>query len=164
MKNIALGFIFKYSEKILPFITRRLYSLSKLKEHIDIDVRSTNPVSICLNQIPKLIIYFKITNKSPYEDIVLYGGEFSIWLKNSGGSQPIGRFNFAKRKVVKKGSTEEISFSRNLNKFEVTFAKEYFGKKENINADISTKFYFSSVLYPIFEVEVNLDNKPCKRE
>lgn len=150
--------------KAPSYLVKKIYSESKFKKHIDIDVRSSSPINISLTRdsIPAISIYLKITNMSPF-DVRLNRAVFSLWVNSDSGSQPLfNHFWILSLTHIKRGTSEEIFCQKELNKFQVEFAKEIKDSRE-ITANLSPfELWFDSSLYPAMVVKTNLENKPCK--
>jgi len=162
--ELILAVLIKILNKGFPSLAKKNYSESEFKEHIDIDVQSSNPIEISLNsELPKITIYLKITNKSPYLDVKLNRAVFSLWVRSDRGTQLLlNNFWILSPTYIKKGKSEEVFCLTELNKFQVDFVKARKDSKE-VTASISSfKSWFDSSLYPAMVIETNLENRPCK--
>jgi len=165
IKSLLLRIVFEISKKFVPFISKKIYPEKKIKEHIETDVRSTQPITITLNkEIPEISVYLKVTNKSPYLDVEFDRCEFSLWLKSSRGQQPLTKISVMSKELVKKGESKIIYCNEKLTESQVKFVKNI----KNINgvtADLqSLNIWFNSSLYPAFVKREDLENKPTKIE
>ena len=164
IKEIFLTLVIKALSKGFPLLSKKIYSESEFKKHIDIDVQSSNPIEISLNrEIPEIRIYIKITNRSPYLDVKLNRAVFSLWVNSNSGSQPLlDTFWVLSPTYIKKGESEGIFCRKDLNKSQIDFVKERKDSKEVTASLSSFKSWFDSSLYPSMLIETNLENKPCK--
>ncbi|OYT62319.1 hypothetical protein B6V01_004605 [Methanosarcinales archaeon ex4572_44] len=164
INEMFLNLLMPILSKGFPFLPKKLYSESKFKEQIDIDVQSSNPIKISLNgKIPTISIYLKITNRSPYLDVKLDRAVFSVWVRGDSGTFPlIDTFWVLSPKHIKRSESEEIFCQKDLNKFQFDLVKEIKDSKE-VTTDLSSfKFWFDSSLYHSMLIETSLKNKPCK--
>jgi len=163
INEVVLTALFKVLNRIFPFLAKKIYSESDFIKHIDVDVRSSNPVEICLNgKIPEVTIYLKITNRSPYLDVEFDRAVFSLWVQNGGRHSLIKDFWILSPVSIKKGEGKEIFCQKELNKFQVDFVKRIKDSK-GVTASLSSfKLWFNSSVYPSAVIETDLENKPCR--
>jgi len=159
---MLLDIIFSFLFKMLPFMRKYIYPEKELLEDIEIDVRSTNPVSFTINSdIPNASIYLKITNKSQYLEIVFNRAIISVWLSSKKGTQPIcHESHIISKQNIGKKRTEEIFCTFDLNEAQIKLLQEIKDSKR-LNATLYLKIYIDSLRYHLLK-EVRLENKPCE--
>jgi len=161
----------EYLEFILPIlfnfrpfrkIKQWIYSEKKFVEDIEIDVRSTNPVSFTLtSQIPTANIYLKITNKSQYLEAIFDRAVLSLWLTSEKGTQPVHHeVHIISKQKIEKKKTEEIFCSFDLNEAQIRYLGEI-KESKRLSATLYLKIYIGSSLYDLLK-EARLENKPCE--
>lgn len=167
-ETIFLGVLktitFKIVGAVLPIIKEKIYSKESFEKDIEIDVRSTNPISFCLtSQIPSASIYLKAINKSQYLDINLSGFISSIWLKHDKGYQPLTKSSIViPKEEIKQKDSKEIYCSIELKESQINYLKEITKSKEVLST-IYLDVDIDSSLHQI-KKKVVLENKPCKIE
>ena len=87
--GILENILFNSIGKIFSGLQKKIYPIKKLEEDIKIDVRSVNPISFELYNIPVVIVYFEITNMSQYLTLTLDRLIFDLGLKSEHGTQPL---------------------------------------------------------------------------
>lgn len=164
IENFIFEGLFKILSHTFPKISKKMYPKDKFRGDIEIDVRSTNPISFSLtSNIPTLNLYIKITNKSPYLDIYFDRAIFSVWIRSKHGYQPvIEEGYFLRKEKIKRRETKELFCQMELKYSQVNFLKKIKEDKE-ISATLMFDTYIGSMIYQI-KKEVNLENKQCKIE
>lgn len=160
-ESFVLTTAFKVFKKVLPQIAKKIYSQDKFMKDVEIDVRSTFPISFTLNSgIPEVNIYLKLINKSPYLNCFFDRAKFSLWLSSTHGTQPIIKEGwFLSKEKLQKGESKEIFFQSSLNNFQVNFLKEIQNDKK-LSANLNLEIYIQSELYN-FKKSISLENKQC---
>ena len=70
----------------LPSIRKLIYPEKEFWDDVEIDVRSSNPVSFTLSsEIPTANIYLKITNKSQYLEAIFDRAILCVWINSDNG-------------------------------------------------------------------------------
>jgi hypothetical protein len=160
IKDLVMSFLFS----CVPFkkIKKWIYPKKEFLEDIEVDVRSTNPVSFNINSdIPNSRIYLKITNKSQYLEIVFNRAIISVWLSSKKGTQPIcHESHIISKENIGKKKTEEIFCTYDLNEAQIKILQEIKDSKR-ITSTLYIKIYIDSLMYN-FMKEVRLENKPCE--
>ena len=160
IKELILSLLFNF----LPFTKRLIYSQKKFEEDIEIDVRSSNPVSFTLStEIPTANIYLKIINKSQYLEAIFNRAILSVWIRSNRGYQPILKqaYIISKRKIKQKQS-EGIYCEFALNESQTEYLRRIKESKE-LTATLDLEIYIDSLLYHLLK-KVSLEYKPCKIE
>ncbi len=165
INEIVSSILFKSIGRVFPYLQRKIYSKQEFERDIEIDVRSTNPISFSLNsEIPSANIYLKVDNKSQYLEIILRVSLTSLWLTHDKGSQPIIKEirNFPEVQIKPKG-TQDIFYEVELNESQINYLNKIKGSKELL-ATLYLKVDVISPLYQIKQKYVVLEDKPCKIE
>lgn len=160
IKEFILSILFKN----LSFVKKLIYPQKKFKDDIEIDVRSSQPITFTLGyRIPTSAIYLKITNKSQYLEAIFDRAILSVWLRHDKGFQPIiKQAPIIFKKSIRQKQSEEIFCEFELNEAQVNYLREIKQSKET-TATLDLEFYIDSLLYH-FNRKIYLDNKPCKIE
>ena len=114
---------------------RRLYPLSRLGEHIELDLRSISPVSINLGNSPRVNLYLRVTNKSPYIDVELDHLSVEIW-----DSQPFIKFECNEKRMIFKWQTQNPYCDTFLNEIQRNRLRELREKNGVLQVSIDASF------------------------
>jgi len=160
VKDLVMSILF--SSVPIEKIKKWIYPEKEFEQDIDIDVRSTNPVSFNINsQIPSSSIYLKVTNKSQYLEATFDRALLSLWLNSDKGTQPIcNELHIICKKKIGRKRTEEIFFRYDLNESQIKNLGEI-KESKRLSATLYLKIYMDSLLYDLLK-EVRLENKPCE--
>lgn len=150
---------------IIPIsFTKKLISRErKFLNDVEIDVRSSNPVSFTLtSQIPTANIYLKITNKSQYLEAIFDRAVFSVWIKSDRGEQPIlHQAHIMSKTKIKQKKSAEIFCQFDLNQRQISCLEEIKGSRK-LTATLYLDIYIDSSLYHHLFKKVRLENRPCE--
>lgn len=163
INEIVSSILFKSVGRLFPYLQRKIYSKQEFERDIEIDVRSTNPISFSLNsEIPSANIYLKVDNKSQYLEVIVGVSLSSLWLKHDKGSQLIIKEirNFPEVQIKPKG-TQDLFYEAELNESQINYLNNIKESKELL-ATLYLKVNIVSSLYKIRKELVCLENKPCK--
>ncbi len=157
--NIIFNWIGIISSRLKKYI----YPLEKLKEDITIDVRSINPITFQLHNIPVVTIYFTITNMSQYLALTLDRLIFELWLNSEHGTEPL--FHKApclEKEEIKIKERKDIFCELDLNNPQIQKLEKVKEEEEPPTANITVTAYFNSKLYEEVEIKKHLEYIPCK--
>lgn len=156
--------VFNSLGQLFPILQKKIYSSKDLEKDIEIDVRSTSPISFQLSNIPVAIIYFKITNKSQYLNLVLDRLSFDLWIKSEHQNQPfLNKASFVEKEEIKQKDSKDIFCKIELKNSQIQKLKEIKEEKKLPSTSIYLNAYFNTSLYEIKKV-VRLENKSCEIE
>ena len=162
--GILENILFNSIGRISSGLQERIYPIKQLEEDIKIDVRSSNPISFDLYNIPVVKIYFEITNMSQYLTLTFDRLIFDLWLNSEHEYQPLlHKAHFVEKEEIKQKESKNIFCEVELKNSQIQKLKEVKEEKEPPSATIILKAYFDSRLYAV-EKEINLENMPCKIE
>ena len=162
--GILENILFNSIGKIFSGLQKKIYPIKKLEEDIKIDVRSVNPISFELYNIPVVIVYFEITNMSQYLTLTLDRLIFDLGLKSEHGTQPLlHKAHSVEKEEIKQKESKDVFCKIELKKSQIQKLKEVKEEKEPPSATIYLKAYFNSRLYAVEKV-IKLENMPCKIE
>lgn len=161
IKEVILSLLFN----CLPVesIRKLVYREKKFLDDIEIDVRSTNPVSFTLSaEIPTANIYLKITNKSQYLEAIIDRAVLSVWVSSERGLRPIHHelHIISKQKIGKKRS-EGIFCQVDLNERQIS-CLEKIKESRRLTATLHLEVYMDSSLHHHLFKKVTLENRPCE--
>lgn len=138
-KELIVGLIAKISSRLLKLI----YSQEKLCNDIDIDIKSSNGLSISLNRnIPNVVLYLKILNRSPYVDIEFDRAIVDIWLQ-----QPfITLFLIKKTFLKRRAAAQEIHGDSFMHYAQVKYLCNHLNesKSDEYRTTLYIQAYFNS--------------------
>ena len=161
---VYLEFILSLLFMIPSSFTKKLiYREKKFLNDVEIDVRSSNPVSFTLtSQIPTANIYLKIANKSQFLEAIFDRAVFTVWIRSDRGEQPIlhQAYIISKTKIKQKKS-EEIFCQFDLNERQINFL-EKIKESRKLTATLNLEIYIDSSLYHHLFKKVRLENRPCE--
>lgn len=159
IKEFILSLLFR----LLPFIRKWIYPEKEFLDDIEVDVRSSNPVSFTLStQIPVANIWLKITNKSQYLETIFDRAVLSVWIRSDRGEQPIlHQAHITSKTKIKKKKSEEIFYQLDLNERQINFLEKIKGSGK-LSATLYLEIYIDSSLYHHLFKKVRLENRPCE--
>lgn len=161
--GVLENILFNSIGRISSGLQKKIYPIDKLKQEIEIDVSSSNPITFSLHNIPTVIIYFEITNLSQYLVLTLDRLIFDLWLHSEHEFQPLlHKAHFCEKTEIKKGK-KSVFCKIELKQSHIQKFKEIKDEKKPPSATINLKAYFNSRLYEV-EMDKNLENKFCKIE
>jgi len=145
------------------WIRKLIYNEKEFLDDIEIDVRSSNPVSFTLNtQIPTANIWLKITNKSQYLEAIFDRAILSVWINSDDGCQPIlHEAHIISKKGIKQKKSEEIFCQVDLNERQIS-RLEKIKESKRLKSTLYIQVYIDFSLYDRLLKEVKLENRPCE--
>jgi len=157
--EFILSLLFKLP---LSFTKKWIYPENEFSDDIEVDVRSSNPVSFTLStDIPSSNIYLKITNKSQYLEAVFDRAVLSVWVSSEKGIQPLhNEVHIISKQTIGKKRTQEIFCRFDLNEAQITYLREI-KESKRLSATLYLKIYIDSSLYDLLK-EVRLENMHCE--
>lgn len=160
IKDLVMSILF--SSVPIEKIKKWIYPEKEFEKDIEIDVRSTNPVSFNINsQIPSSSIYLKITNKSQYLEAIFDRAVLSVWVSSEKGIQPIeNEVHIISKQKIGRKRTQEIFCRSDLNEAQIKFLREI-KESKRLGSTLYLKIYINSLLYDLLK-EVRLENKHCE--
>lgn len=164
MVEIINGLFFQSIARIWPWLRIKIYPKDEFKKDIEIDVRSSNPLTFILNcDIPHVALYIEINNKSQYLELTIEKIFFEIWIKSDLGSQPViyqGKM-IAHPRVGKK-EMKTLYWTSELNCYQTEFLKARKDSKD-LSATLHIDYDINSKIYEITN-QIKLENRQCKIE
>jgi len=135
------GMVFEKMLKYLPkWLIRRIYPTTRIAQEIRIDLRSNVPIQIARYDIPKISLYFTITNHS-LVDLVLDRLLIEIHIS----SQPILYGILLERHNIPKRETTGIYFEDLLTSLQAEHLKKRTSEIKMIEyLQVDVKAYFES--------------------
>jgi len=154
-------FIIEQTLRILPrWLVRALVRPKEVARHVDIDLRRINPIDITFGtDIPRISIYFRISNMSPF-NLILDRLLIELWV----GQPTFRRAILERYDVPKRSSREDVYFSEQLTiPQQEQIRKHVNGQLISEPITIYVKAYFESKVGFIY-VEKILEHRdvPCK--
>ena len=161
IREVILSLLFS----CLPLtrIRKLIYPEKEFLDDIEIDVRSSNPVSFTLNtQIPTANIWLKITNKSQYVEAIFDRAILSVWINSDDGFQPIlHEAHIISKKTIKQKKSEEICCQIDLNERQIS-RLEKIKESKRLESTLYLEIHIDSSLYHDLWKKFSLENRPCK--
>lgn len=155
------SFILEKALEFLPaWIARRIVSLKKVADQIEIDLRSINPIDISFgSEVPRVSIYFRISNLSSV-GVTLDRMLVNVWV-----GQPTLRGSVLQRyQLPKRTSDDNVYFSSSLSiPQQEQIKKRVDGQLLSSSVRINIVAYFDSKI-GIVCLEKTLEQRdvPCK--
>jgi len=108
--SIASYFIQKVLDMLPETLICLLVPAQKIASQVELDLRRTNPIDICFGtDIPRISIYFRISNMSPV-NLILDRLLIEFWV----GQPTFRRAILQRYDVPKRSSREDVYFSEQL--------------------------------------------------
>lgn len=147
------------------WIRKLIYNEKEFLDDIEIDVRSSNPVSFTLNtQIPTANIWLKITNKSQYLEAIFDRAILCVWIYSDDGFQPIlHEAHIISKKGIKQKKSEEIFCQVDLNERQISRLEKIKDSKR-LQSTLHLEIHINSLVYHHLWKKFSLENRPCKIE
>jgi len=163
IKELLSSILFNIFKKVIPIISRKIYPQDQFIKDIEIRAREQYPAIIVnLYGIPTIDIYLLIKNNSPYIDIFLDEGVFSLWIRDDRGLEKLLKQVCINEKLnIKKKETKQIYRTIELKQSQIDYLKNTKESKE-LTVNIDLIIYIRSLLYDFIKTEVSLKNVSCK--
>ncbi|MBA7508711.1 hypothetical protein ES705_00643 [subsurface metagenome] len=163
IKELLLSFFFKIFKKVIPIISRKIYPQKEFIKDIEIRAREQYPaIVVRLYGIPTIDVYLLIKNNSPYINVFLEGGIFSLWIKDDRGlGKLLNQVCINEKLNIKKKETKQIYRAIELKQSQIDYLKNTKASKE-LTVNIDLIVYIRSLLYNFIKTEVSLKNISCK--
>jgi hypothetical protein len=157
LSGVGFEMVLKHLPKRL---IRYLYPTTRIAQEIKIDLRGNNPIQIARYDIPKISLWFEITNLS-LVDLVLDRMLIEIQIN----SQPILYGAMLRRQEIPKRNKTGVYFNELLTSLQQQHLQSRCNQNkmiETIHADIEAYFEFNSELIKINGGNIYAQNVKCE--